>query len=81
MWNKKYLLNDSVIAAARTHNQRVRFLEEEIKDAFWILLVTCPECGCINSLWVEEPIDPEGHHTCYKCWLKTSQEEYPDLFF
>lgn len=79
--SKKYILEDSITVAARTHNQRVRFLEEEIKDAFWILLVTCPECGCINSLWAEEPIDPLDTHTCYKCLWRFKQEDYPDLFY
>lgn len=81
MWNKKYILEDAVTMAARTHNQRVRFLEEEIKDAFWIRLVTCPECGCINSLGSEEPIDDRDVHQCFKCLWRFRQDEYPDLFY
>ena len=81
MTSKKYILEDAVTVAARTHNQRVRFLEEEIKDAFWIRLVTCPECGCINSLWVEEPIDDKDFHQCFKCLWRFRQDEYPDLFY
>lgn len=81
MPNKKYILEDAEVVEARIHNQRVTFLEEEIREMFWILLVTCPECGCINSLGSEEPIEPLGEHQCFKCLWRFRQDEYPDLFY
>ena len=79
--SKKYLLEDSIVAAARTHNQRVRFLEEEIRDLMWFDIAMCPNCDTICLLWTDEPINYDiWTHSCPNCKWEYAQNDYIPLF-
>ncbi len=49
-----------------------------LTNAYWIHLVTCPQCAIITSF---EPDDIETVHICWECNTAFTQNEAPDLFF
>lgn len=55
--------------------QRARFLNNEIQELYWILLVTCPICWAILST------DKETNNPyCNHCQATFLPHESPDLF-
>lgn len=58
-------------------SQRARFLNEEIKDLYWIRLIQCWQCSTIISI----PFDKEWDIICRTCWNVDEECHFPDLFY
>ena len=70
-------LNSVALQSAESEaSQRARFLNNEIKELYWLLLVTCPVCGSILST------DKEINNPyCNHCQATFLPNECPDLFY
>jgi hypothetical protein len=67
-------------------SKRANFINQEIKDLFWITLVTCPDCSAIHSSYDSENV-PHPNFPKNKWWIDCRcgnwffHQDAPDLFY